>query len=651
MKNNLLRTLMVGAAAVMVVGTQAAPLTPEEALARFENSSDKNIKHIAPAFGQPLSLSYTGSIKGTPVGYVFSNNSSKYYVLAADDTMPALLGYGSDFTADNLPPAFSWWLSLVAESEGTADLPDHPAIAPMVKTIWGQSAPFFNMCPEVGGKHSVTGCMATSVAQVVNYHRLPAEKGFGSYSYSWNDQTLSFDYSATAFDWDNMLDSYNDEYTETQANAVAQLMLAIGIGENMSYSPSESGATSTYISKLLYENLGFDKGAALMKRDYFSADDWDAMMYGELAAGRPIVYSGQATDGGHSFVCDGYDGNGYYHINWGWQSDNDGYFLLSALNPTTQGTGGYEGGYNSRQDAEIRIQAPVEGSELFLPLYSTAGFAYNSTYNGYGFGEGGGYLNYSSAPMTFTPGLRLVAQADTRAEDAEEYYVAGNPVTFSGANGTKLSGHVYFTTAPLFSLEPGTYEAYPVAKLQGSDNWQKIYVPATDNQFITVRLGDNGVVTYDGTDPNDVTVNTKITDIIQPTPWQEGETGTMETTFTNSSSADDTLALSFCFTNTETGQYYEVGTWNVTIEPGTVTYALNFPVNLPKGTYTAYAMNGANKISDTYTMYVDTETEVASLIEQGDVKYFNLQGVPVAHPQKGGIYIVTDGKKAKKVVV
>lgn len=651
MKHTLLRSLALATIALSSAGLQASMLSPQAALERFLNSNEKSAKRLAPRNSENLTLAFTGYAHKQAVGYVFtSDKGNEFYLLAADDTKPAMLGYGTNFTADNLPPAFSWWLSLVAESDGTADVADHPAIAPLVKTIWGQSAPFYNMCPEQNGKHSVTGCMATSVAQVVNYHRLPAAKGFGTASYIWDNQTLSFDYSSTPFDWDNMLDSYNGEYTDVQANAVAQLMLAIGIGEHMNYSPSESGASSVFISPLLYEHLGFDKGVALMRREYFSAVDWDEMMYAELAAGRPIVYSGQATDGGHSFVCDGYDANGYYHINWGWQSDNDGYFLLSALNPTTQGIGGYEGGYNSHQDAEIGIQPPVEGSEIFLPLYATGGFAYNSTYGGYGFGDDGGYLNYSSAPMTFTPGLKLVAQT-TRADEGEEYYVAGKPVTFAGASDDgKLTGHIYYATAPLFSLNPGTYEAYPVAKADGSDNWQKIYVPAADNQSITVRIGNNGVVTYDGSDPDAVNVTTTVTDVKQPTPWTPDEPGIIETTFSNTSSETQTLSLSFNFTNEQTGEYYTIGIWTVPVDPGTVTYNLNFNVDMPKGIYTAYAMNGDNKISDSYTLYVDMETEVASLIGSAEVRYFNLQGMQVSNPQKGCLYIATQGNKVRKVV-
>lgn len=45
------------------------------------------------------------------------------------------------------------------------------------------------------------------------------------------------------------------------------------------------------------------------------------------------MYSGASSGGGHAFVCDGADGNGLYHINWGWNGYQDGYFDITILNP------------------------------------------------------------------------------------------------------------------------------------------------------------------------------------------------------------------------------------------------------------------------------------------------------------------------------
>lgn len=82
----------------------------------------------------------------------------------------------------------------------------------------------------------------------------------------------------------------------------------------------------------------------------------------ELAAGRPVLYGGQASDGGHQFICDGKDGEGLYHINWGWSGSQNGYFDLSLLNPEKGGTGSGSSteGYNRLCSMTIGI-APDNG--------------------------------------------------------------------------------------------------------------------------------------------------------------------------------------------------------------------------------------------------------------------------------------------------
>jgi hypothetical protein len=74
---------------------------------------------------------------------------------------------------------------------------------------------------------------------------------------------------------------------------------------------------------------------------------------------------------GHAFVCDGYDGNGLYHFNWGWGGAYDGYFKLAILNPETGQVGsGSSDGYAYGQEIVIGIQ-PATGepvpTELFDP--------------------------------------------------------------------------------------------------------------------------------------------------------------------------------------------------------------------------------------------------------------------------------------------
>ena len=130
-----------------------------------------------------------------------------------------------------------------------------------------------------------------------------------------------------------MIDSYNGSYTDEQAAAVAYLMKACGYSCDMAYTPNSSGALSINAAKALFENFKYNPNLQYLNRDYLSATEWENIIYAELAAKRPVLYGGRSSSVGHEFVCDGYDGNGYFHFNWGWGGMSDGYFLLDALNP------------------------------------------------------------------------------------------------------------------------------------------------------------------------------------------------------------------------------------------------------------------------------------------------------------------------------
>jgi hypothetical protein len=62
-----------------------------------------------------------------------------------------------------------------------------------------------------------------------------------------------------------------------------------------------------------------------------------------------MVYGGFGNSGGHAFVCDGYNNNGYFHFNWGWGGYADDYFYIGNLNPASSN-------YTSGQQAIIGIE-------------------------------------------------------------------------------------------------------------------------------------------------------------------------------------------------------------------------------------------------------------------------------------------------------
>lgn len=103
------------------------------------------------------------------------------------------------------------------------------------------------------------------------------------------------------------------------------------------------------------------------------------MIYHELSEGRVVLYFGQSTGGGHAFVCDGYQSEDYFHVNWGWGGSSNGNFKLSAMTPSEQGAGGSSSsdGYNYLQGAIVGIQKNG-GTGTVLDLANTPSLTFNS---------------------------------------------------------------------------------------------------------------------------------------------------------------------------------------------------------------------------------------------------------------------------------
>lgn len=355
--------------------TLASPVSPETALSRLQTEGVRRAHTAAPA---PKYQGPLNDADGNASLYVFTwSGNEGFMLLPADDCVAPLLGYSEtgSFQIADAPESLRWWLqeysdqievSSKAGMKYKANKDTRAAgnkeIKPMLTTKWDQSRPFNNECPEVNGWRCVTGCVATAMAQVMNYWEYPAS-GKGSITYtpvSLPDKELSIDFSSINFDWENMLDVYTSGYSNASAHAVSSLMRACGYSVRMRYTQNESGALAQDIPGALTNYFSYDKGVSRKVRsNYKTQEEWDELIYNELLNVGPVILGGQSINGGHSFVCDGYDGNGYFHINWGWHGISDGYFLLNALNPTEVGTGGHLGGYNSSQDAITGIMPPV----------------------------------------------------------------------------------------------------------------------------------------------------------------------------------------------------------------------------------------------------------------------------------------------------
>lgn len=327
--------------------------------------------------------------------YVFANGEDKgFTIVSGDDRMPEVVGYSAQGTydPDHLPANYVGFMKAYQETveallkgdaqvsgglaearQWRAERASSAAVAPLLGGIkWNQMAPYNNMCPSYNGTNrAVTGCVATAMAQVMMYYQYPKElkatiKAYTAKSYGIQIPEIS---SGATYDWDNMLPDYSkSDYNSAQADAVAKLMYHCGAAVKMNYGPS-SGANVTPIILATY--FGYD--ADLMQdltRTVFTLQQWMTLIDNELKAKRPILYSGQASDGGHEFVCDGSDGNGLYHINWGWGGYQDGYFDLTILQPTKGGAGSGSAvdGYN--RDCSMIIGIAPDNGKVDEPLAS-----------------------------------------------------------------------------------------------------------------------------------------------------------------------------------------------------------------------------------------------------------------------------------------
>lgn len=340
------------------------------------SNAAQRIKATANAF----ELKWESSNKAL---YVFSKDSGGFLIASGDDSMPPLLGYSdtSTFDPNSLPPALEAML-LQIDLQLSNEKPmvmartasSRKDIEPMIKSKWTQNAPYNNLCPDTKEGRTLTGCVATSSAMLLKYWEYPTA-GTGEVSYRWEEgrSTITYDFESHPFDYANMTDTYGDDSTETEQNAVAELMYACAVAANMQFSTEFSGATDFDAARSFIDYLGFDRSLELIYRDFYTIDDWNDMVYQELMEGRPVPYYGYSPAGGHAYICDGYqnrDGEDYFHINWGWAGISDGFFLLNALDPEQIGLGAIksDSGFNIMQSAIIGLK-PASAESADTPLY------------------------------------------------------------------------------------------------------------------------------------------------------------------------------------------------------------------------------------------------------------------------------------------
>ena len=474
---------------------------------KFNNIATENLSLAAKSASRE-------EFKNDAYYYIFNiGDNHGFVIVSGDDRTNQILGYSDkgSFDAGKMPANMKAMLDnyekelktiekctdvqamkILKRSSSQSQVRN--SVSPLLTTTWDQATPYWNKCPmfmsgDGTGDLAFTGCVATSMSQIMKYYNFPdtIAKPIPSYTVSYPLEDMSYatfqtdELKPIHFDWKHMKDSYSGKEDSVYTNAVANLMLYAGCAVKMQYTTIASSAKDEDIPVALTKYFSYDKSVKLVYRSDYTQSDWDDMIYKEVSEGRPMIYNGRAVSSGHSFVCDGYEYGDYFHINWGWSGLGNGFFLLSILNPMSSGIGGASGseGYCMDQTAIIGIKPGIPGSTTEDPVVkqclSVVGLSINgSQYDRYDNGSfriNGKHQvkisteDHSGSGMAYKQGLALY--------DGKQYtmlvesFIASTARTNVFPTNTTSSSYFEFGKG----IKEGNYKIVPMCQLKGTTEW------------------------------------------------------------------------------------------------------------------------------------------------------------------------------------
>lgn len=535
-------------ACLFAMMVQAGPIGRDAALktaAAFMQAKGLSVSQTAaPAARAPRK---SAAQQDASCYYVFNADGARGFVIVSgDDRTVPVLGYSlsGSFNPDSIPDNMRAWLQGYADQiealdasgaeAAAADDSDGPCkvisdnpIEPLLQSTWNQGAPYSDNCPLAStGERCVTGCVATAMAQMMYYHRWPKTTAITIPAYTTSSYGFSVEGipAGTPIDWDNMQADYDlYQYTEQSGRAVAELMQYCGASIEIDYGPEATSGFSSKVPIALKEYFDYDESAYCASRSNYTIAQWNSLILTELTNNRPVVYSGQSTGGGHSFVVDGYDGNGLFHVNWGWGwgGYNNGYYVLSVLNPyNTDGTGASSSpdGYSMDQNAIINAQPSGSANPTQTVLNANQMTTKNMRIDGtvvmcdfwnYTGSESNSYLGY----FTKDSYGKLAVQAYYHPDPLPANYgYVGVPIDISSLN-----------------LTEGTYRLYALGL---KDTWSDLFtggVSWEETHYVLITVAADGSFTLE----LHPVVSLEVADVMLPENPMTGVLQTIKVTLSN----------------------------------------------------------------------------------------------------------------------
>lgn len=502
-----------------------------------------------------------------------------------------------------LAAIFSMKISAQAEIRRTE-------IPPMIKTEWGQQAPFYYKTPIINGEHAKTGCVATAMAQVINFHKYPIHGKPDIFSFD----NFSFDFGNTTFEYSLMNDSYNEtaDEAEPSVQAVSTLMYACGVTVNMNYGvDSSSGNFSMIPSALNNWFLYPSEGMGLLLKDYFTTEEWEEIIYDELASGRPVLYMGGNGESSHVFVCDGYK-DGKFHMNWGWYGEKNGYFSLSNLETERVVK---EGVLSLNSSQRIIRGVRLEDETHPKPLATASNFSYDSLSDTFTLSGISCFENNT----IIIPGIKLIGDGDSKEIilwSANERILNRNNSTLTYS--LKLEG-----------IDDGIYTIRPIYKLVSESSEQSNVYPVYCNilrtRYYTAEISSDKITACE--EGSDIEINVSLSEYMPSSTFIKGENygyGFTVLAENNGNTVITRFGISFCTPGT-TSEIRNTN-YNESLAPGeSKIVRLGIPYTANPGEYDMLIYDNSSKkvLFEPINVTYHNSNEITT-IEGSDYRYMPL---------------------------
>jgi len=190
----------------------------------------------------------------------------------------------------------------------------------------------------VSNQRSVAGCPAVALAMIINYYadlngtNFTDEQDDYWHSYSGRNFWIDDDHEAIDFLSFPEINGYFDTiatcYTNQgvlKTNEQAALIFACGVAAKQVYTSGISGTFGVDQAYDAYLRFGFNETVLLDENDTTIHSRLAQNMMEARPAHLAVIDPGVA---GHNLVVDGYNTDGYYHLNFGWGGSYNSWYLI-----------------------------------------------------------------------------------------------------------------------------------------------------------------------------------------------------------------------------------------------------------------------------------------------------------------------------------